>query len=149
MNVARKTAVVLCMAAAFGAGMTVQKFEPFLMAKTSYTVLKEPLLVSAGGETKYYHLLPVGTPLYVDESFPEGHTRYKLFINIKGPFAGEAIVSDKANLVDPIWGSTLKKDDVQPLLAETPISKDELVSILKARKMTRDELAQLVRDWQE
>lgn len=149
MNGVRRLVLVFSVVVAFGAGLVVQKYGDFFMGKTQYTQLNEPLLLSVVGQTKYYHLLPAGTPLYFDESFPEGYTRYKVYINIKGAFASEPIESDKVNLVAPIFAATIKKDEVQQLVADTPISKDDLVSILKARKMTRDELVQLVRDWKE
>lgn len=119
------------------------------MSKTQYLKLSEPLLLSAGGESKNFHMLPAGTPMYKDQSFPEGHTRYIVYVNFKGAFAAEVVKSEKPNLVDPIWAQAVNKDDVQQLIAETPVSKDDLVRILKARKMTREELAQIVREWRE
>lgn len=119
------------------------------MSSTDYLKLTEPLLLNAGGETKYFHMLPVGTALYKDYSFPEGHTRYIVYVNVKGDFQAENVVSDKKNLIDPIWGTTVKKDDLKQLMAETPISKNDLVRILKARKFTREELVQILSVWEE
>ncbi|KAF1038921.1 MAG: hypothetical protein GAK35_03735 [Herbaspirillum frisingense] len=119
------------------------------MSNTGYLKLAEPLLIHAEGETRYYHMLPVGTPMYKDYSFPEGHTRYIVYVNVKGGFEAEKIVSDKQNLIDPIWGETVKKEDLKQLMDDTPVSKGELVRILKARKMMREELAQIVREWKD
>lgn len=119
------------------------------MSNTEYLKLSEPLLINAEGEAKNYHILPAGTPMYKDYAFPEGHTRYIVYVNVKGELQGEKVVSDKKNLIEPIWGETVKKDDVKQLVDETPISKDDLARILKARKMTREDFAQILRDWKE
>jgi hypothetical protein len=134
---------------AFLLGSALQKYGVFQMSGTKYLKTTEPLLLTAGGEAKYFHILPAGTAMYKDYSFPEGHTRYIVYVNFKGAFAADVIESDKQNLIDPIWAYTIEKDDVQKLLAETPISKDDLVRILKARNITREELAQIVREWRE
>lgn len=138
----------LAVAGAFAVGATTQKSGVLNMSNTEYLKLSEPLLLSAEDEATYFHMLPVGTPMYKDYSFPEGHTRYVVYINVKDQFLAEKVVSDKINLIDPIWGETVKKDDLKQLVGETPISKDDLVRILKARKITREELAQLVREWE-
>ena len=119
------------------------------MSKTTYLKLQEPLLLNAEGAQKDFHMLPAGTALYKDESFPEGHTRYIIYVNIKGAFNAEKLESDKPNLIDPIWAYPVQRDELSDLLAETPVSKDDLVRILKARKMTREELAQIVREWRD
>jgi hypothetical protein len=149
MKFARTIVLGLCIAGAFAIGAVTQKLGVLTMKNTEYLKLSEPLLLSAEGEAKYFHMLPVGTAMYKDYSFPEGHTRYIVYINVKSEFQAEKIVSDKKNLIDPVWGETVKKDDLRKLMAETPISKDDLVRILKARKITREELAQIVRDWTE
>jgi hypothetical protein len=145
----RRLLVASLAVVAFSAGVLIGKYGDAFMGKTRYLKLQEPMVLNAGGESQYRYLLPAGTPLFTDESFPEGHTRYKVYVNIKGAFASEEMVSDKTNLIVPIWAETLKKDEVQQLLAEIPIPKDDLVKVLKARKMTRDELAQIVRDWKD
>jgi hypothetical protein len=145
----RVVGIAIALISAFLLGSVLQKIGALQMSGTKYLKTTEPLLLTAGGEAKYFHMLPAGTAIYKDHSFPEGHTRYIVYVNFKGAFAANAIESDKPNLIDPIWAYTIEKDDVQKLLAETPISKDDLVRILKARKITREELAQIVREWRE
>lgn len=133
-----------------GLGAVLENFGVFDMAKTTHYIrTTEPLLLNAGGETKFFNVLPFGTPLFKHLSFSEGHTTYIVYLNIKGDFASEPLVTDKVNFVDPIWAEKIQKEDVSKLMAETPVSKDDLVRILKARKMTRDDLAQIVRDWKD
>ena len=119
------------------------------MSKTVMYKLKEPLLLNAEGDERYFHMLPAGTVLYLDQSFPEGHSRYRVYINFKGKFEHDIIESDKPDLIDPIWAYIIAKEDIKKLLAETPVSKDDLVRILKARKVTRDDLADIVRNWKD
>ncbi len=136
----------LTIVTAFSAGALAQKLGAFTMT-TKYVKLTEPLLLHSAGQLEYFHLLPQGTPMYKDISFAEGHTRYIVYVNIKGPFESESVVSEHRNWVEPIWAHRVAKDEVKTLVNETPISKDDLSRILKARKMTREDLAQIVRDW--
>ena len=139
-------AVLLC-GIALGAGITY--FGVPYMKKTTMLKLKEPLLLNAEGETRNYHMLPAGTALYLDHSFPEGHDRYRVYINFKGTFEHEVIESDKPNFISPIWAYNIQKEDISKLISDTPISRDDLIHILKARKMTRDDLADIVRNWKD
>jgi hypothetical protein len=147
MKLARALAIAASLVASFGAGYVFNTAKGLAMSKTAYVKTSEPLLLSAEGESKYYYLLPPNTPMYRDQSYPEGHTRYIVYVNIKSAFASQAVESDKPNLIDPIWAYTLKKDDIRKLVSDVPLSKDDLVSILKARKMTREDLADIVREW--
>jgi hypothetical protein len=107
--------------------------------------LKEPLLIE-GEVQNYASLLPSGTTLYLDKSWPEGHSTYHVYFHFKGHFE-----SDPANaeVIAPLWLRNVERDEVSKLLRDFPVSKDELVKILKARKITREELAQIVREWTE
>lgn len=139
----------LAIVSAFSIGVLTKNFSVLHVPTTNYLKLSEPLLLNADSETKYFHMLPPGTAMYKDYTAPEGFTRYIVYINVKGEFQAESIVSEKRNMVDPIWGYTVRKEEVTQLMAETPISKDDLARILKARKITREELAQIVREWKE
>jgi hypothetical protein len=140
---------VALLATGFCGGIFFQKFGVTAMSKTTYLELQEPLLLHSGGDLKNFHMLPPGTALYADRSFPEGHTRYIVYINIKADFARKQVTSDKPNFIAPIWAYPVQPSDLSTLISETPVSKDDLVRILKARKMTREELAQVVREWQD
>jgi hypothetical protein len=136
----------------FGSGMLFQKLTVPLLKKTSYIVAQEPLLLEvheAGAQQRDFHMLPTATPMYYERAFPEGHTTYRVYVNIKGDFASKEIVSDKSNLIDPIWAYPVAPEELAKLVGDTPLSKDDLVRILKARKMTREDLAQIVREWRD
>lgn len=152
MNVLRYLGFAALLTTAVGGGMIFQKFGVPMMKKTTYLELQEPLLLEVldpEAQQRNFHMLPAGTALYKDYGFPEGHTRYIVYVNIKAKFAAKEIVSDKPNFIAPLWAEPVKPDDLPKLIADTPISKDDLVRILKARKMTREDLAQLVREWQD
>lgn len=149
VSVLRSVIFFLFMAIAFAVGILIQQSGVLHMSTTSYLKLSEPLLLNADGEAKYFHMLPAGTAMYPDYTAPEGYTRYIVYVNVKGEFLAESVVSEKKNLIDPIWAYTVKKDDLSQLMRDVPISKDDLTRILKARKVTRDELAQIVREWQD
>jgi hypothetical protein len=114
--------------------MLFQKFGVPMMSKTTYLKLTEPLLLESEGKAQDFHVLPAGTALYKDYDFPEGFTRYRIYINIKAEFAAQEIVSDKPNLIDPIWGHPVRRADLPFLLANTPVTKDDLVRILKVAR---------------
>ncbi|HEV7815264.1 MAG TPA: hypothetical protein VGP06_09235, partial [Janthinobacterium sp.] len=152
VNVLRYLGFAALLTAVFGGGILFQKFGVPMMKKTTYLELQEPLLLEVlepGAQQRDFHMLPAGTALYEDYGFPEGHTRYIAYINIKAKFAAKEIVSDKPNFIAPLWAEPVKTADLPKLIADTPISKDDLVRILKARKVTRDELARIVREWQD
>ena len=117
------------------------------MKMTEYIKTKEPMLLATKGQQQYFHMLPAGAALYRFQSFPEGHTTYIAYINIKGEFAHENAKSEYS--VDPMWAFPVSPEEVKELLETTPISKEDLVSILKARKMTRSDLAEIVREWKD
>lgn len=152
MKVLRIAGLVALLALMFGGGMLFQKFGVPIMKKTTYLVTQEPLLLEVhepDRQQRDFHMLPAGTPMYHEYSFPEGHTTYRVYVNIKGSFASKEVVSDKPNLIDPIWAYPVSPEDLPRLIANTPVSKEELVRILKARKMTREDLAQIVREWRD
>jgi hypothetical protein len=145
----KRNVIIYCFVTAiiFILGMLFQKFGVPTMNNTVYLKTKEPMLLSTEGQFQYFHMLPAGTALYKFREFPEGHTTYIAYINIKGEFAQEEVESKYP--VDPVWALPIQPDEVKMLTATTPISKDDLVMILKSRKMTRDDLAQIVRDWKD
>lgn len=152
MKLLRIVGLAALFAVVFGAGMLFQKFGVPMMKKTSYLVTQEPLLLEVhepDAQQRDFHMLPAGTPMYHEYSFPEGHTTYRVYVNIKGSFASKEVISDKTNLIDPIWAYPVSPDDLPKLIANTPISKEDLLRILKARKMTREDLAQIVREWRD
>jgi len=144
--------LLLCAATAvfaFVLGMAFQKNGDSIMSKTVYLKTAEPMLLGTEGQVQDFHVLPAGAALYKLKDFPEGHTTYLAYINIKGPFASERIETNEANVIDPMWAMKIRPEELAILVRNTPVSMEDLIRILKARKMTRDDLAQIVRDWKD
>lgn len=149
MRLSVKAAILGGLVAAFMAGSFIQKYGVLRLGGTTYVKTLEPLLLNAGGEHKYHYMLPPNTPMYKDFAFPEGHTRYVVYVNVKDRFASESVESEKTDLIDPVWAYTIAKDEVPKLMTSTPISKGDLIRILKAREVTREDLAKIAREWSE
>ena len=101
MTVSRLLTIALPMAAAFAAGALAERSGVLKPSHTDYLQLTGPVPlhsdVGAGS-------LPTGTALYQDHAFDEGHVRYTVYVNVKGPLPARPIRSDKRNLIDPLWG---------------------------------------------
>jgi hypothetical protein len=140
--------IIILIFFAFFLGIAIQKYGVFKM-NTTYIKTLEPLLLNSEGKTENFHVLPSHTPLYKYYDNPEGGTTYIIYINIKGDFTSETVQSEKANLIDPIWGHPIQRERLETIVETTPISKDDLLEILKARKMTKADLAQIIREWKD
>lgn len=126
-------------------GAVLSKTDFFHKDSEHAFAVKEPLLIE-GEKQNSYSILPVGTVLYLDKSWPEGHSTYHVYFHFKGDLKASAA---DGNVIAPLWLRTVDRDEVTKLLSEYPLSKDDLVAILKAKKMTRDDLAQIVREWKD
>lgn len=112
--------------------------------ETAFTI-EEPLLIE-GEQHKTYSLLPAGSVLYLDKSWPEGHQTFHVYFHFKGDF--------KAAPADPktislLWLRTVDREELPKLLNEYPLSKRELAAIFRTRGMTKAELTQILREWPE
>lgn len=103
---------------------------------------KEPLLII--GENNYFSVLPIGTAIYYDRSWPEGHSTYHVYFSIKGHIRSDPI---DAEMIDPLWLANVDATQLPKLLNDYPLSKKELIEILKAKEVTKADLIQIVRDW--
>lgn len=105
--------------------------------------LEFPLLLGADEQSKNFHLLPKGTTLYYDRSYPEGFTRYKVYINIDRMPLKLTQLNDPY-LIKPIDAYAPSKDDLAKLLSQYPLSKDDLSAILKTSPITKEEIRELL-----
>ena len=110
--------------------------------------ITEPLLISSPDDESNRHLLPMGTVIYHQQSFAEGHSTYLIELNYKGMPPAERIDSMVA-AESALWAFPVPKADLQKLISDYPLTRGELATILKARKVSRDELAQIVREWKD
>lgn len=108
--------------------------------------LEYPLLITSEGQTNVSHLLPKGTTLYFDQSYPEGFTRYKVYINIdRMPLKLENL--DDSTMIIPSEAYAPSKEDLQKLLRDYPLTKNDLESILKSGILSKEEIRELLTEY--
>lgn len=101
--------------------------------------LKHPLLLSGDEKTNTLSLLPIGTTLYFEKSYPEGFTSYKVYINVdRNPLKIE-LLKDPTTII-PIDAYVPDKNDLEKLLSDYPLTKKDLEAILRSGKISKDEI---------
>lgn len=115
-----------------------------MTSKKAFTI-EEPLLIE-GEQQKTYSLLPAGSVLYLDKSWPEGHQTFHVYFHFKGDF--KAAPADP-KMISPLWLRNIDREELPKLLNEYPLSKQDLTTILRTRGVTKAELTQILREWPE
>ncbi|MEE3936002.1 hypothetical protein [Pseudomonas viridiflava] len=109
---------------------------------------KEPLLIESPTGDDNYYVLPTGTSLYREKSFPEGHDRYVIYLNHKGNIAHEDVPMKPeydGQFIDPLWASNIDADTLKILFNRFPLSKEDVIAAIKSNEITRDDLADIIR----
>ena len=109
---------------------------------------KEPLLIEGQGGDDNYYVLPMGTTLYHDKSFPEGPDRYVVYLNHKGAIAHEEVPMKPeygGSFIDPLWLANIDADTLKDIFKRFPLSKKDISAALKANEITKDDLADIIR----
>lgn len=91
-------------------------------------------------------MLPKGTILYFDKSYPEGFTRYKVYINIDRTPLKLDDLSDPTE-INPIDAAAPNKDDLLKLLRDYPLTKNDLESILNSKRISKDEIIEILNNF--
>ena len=115
-----------------------------MKSKAAFTI-EEPLLIE-GEQQKTYSLLPAGSGLYLDTSWPEGHQTFHVYFHFKGNL--KALPADPKS-ISPLWLRTVDREELPKLLNDYPLSREELTALLRARSVTKAELTQMLREWPE
>ncbi len=109
---------------------------------------KEPLLIEGPNGDDNFYVLPLGTTLYHDKSFPEGHDRYVLYLNHKGVIAHEEVPMKPeygGSFIDPLWLVNVDADTLIEIFKRFPLSKKDIAAAIKANELTKDDLADIIR----
>lgn len=109
---------------------------------------KEPLLIEGPNGDESYYVLPMGTTLYHDKSFSEGHDRYVVYFNHKGTIAHEAVPMKPeygGSFIDPLWLENVDADILKEIFKRFPLSKKDIAAAIKANEITKDDLADIIR----
>lgn len=121
-------------------------FNYFIMehkAVTKIHKLEYPLIVSSDLASESTHMLPKGTVLYFDKSYPEGFTRYKIYVNIdRMPLKLNDLIDPTE--INPIEATAPSKDDLIKLLRDYPLTKSDLESILNSKRISKDEIREIL-----
>lgn len=115
---------------------------------TRVHTLGQPMLVSSNTAGKVLHMLPVGTTLYFDKSYPEGFTRYKVYINVDRMPLSLRELADP-NEIDPLDARAFDKPAVAEALRDHPVSRGELASILQSPLLTKQKIREVFREYLE
>lgn len=105
--------------------------------------LEYPLMLSSNIGSKNMHMLPRGTVLYFDKSYPEGFTRYKVYINIDRTQLKLEDLADPSE-IDPIDAAVPSKEDLLRLLSDYPLTKGDLESILNSKRLSKEEVKEVL-----
>jgi hypothetical protein len=108
--------------------------------------LQFPMLLAGPEGDGPFQLLPKGTTLYYDQSYPEGFTRYIIYVNVDRYPLPTRELSDPTS-VEPITAFAMDKGDLKRLLDRNPITKQELTSILKSDQLSKEEIRELLAEY--
>jgi hypothetical protein len=110
---------------------------------TDMYITNMPLVIESGNGSPYY-ILPAGTMLYYEQSYPEGFTRYRAYFNYKGLLPADKYVSDKINLKAPQFLGDIDEARLKDMLTRFPLSKADVQSVIKANGLTKADLAEIM-----
>jgi hypothetical protein len=113
---------------------------------TKVHTLKQPLLVSSEDSGKGLHMLPIGTTLYFDKGFPEGFTRYKVYVNVDRMPLPLRELSDPSE-IDPVEARAFDKQTLIQALRGHPLTRQELATLLESPHLTREEVKEVFADY--
>lgn len=136
----------ICILLLIGAGLFLS-FQ-FMQEKKLPKVhkLTTPLLFGGANSSEVQYLLPEGTSMYFDQSFPEGFARYIVYFNVEGVKL-DAVETNEKFWLDPLTAYPIDKDSLQILLEKHPLSKDDLRKILKSGSLSKSEIQNLLAEY--
>lgn len=91
-------------------------------------------------------LLPVGTTLYYDTSFPEGFSRYKIYVNINRMSLELETLRDPT-MIDPVDAIAFSQGALLKLLRNHPLTRKDLDTILSTGYLTKDEIKEVLSEF--
>lgn len=112
--------------------------------------IHEPLQIS--GEDSGYYFLPVGTVLYYENSFAEGHSLFWTPFYYKGHINMEEVNLEPKHggrLIIPQWLNNLDENQLKDLFSRFPLTKSDVKAAIIANELTRDDLVDIIRSMPE
>jgi hypothetical protein len=108
--------------------------------------LEYPLVLATDSSSNSVSLLPKGTTLYFDKSYPEGFTRYKVYINVDRMPLKLTELADPTTII-PIDAYAPEKDVLQKSLRDLPLTKKDLEGILKSPYLSKTDVREVLEDY--
>lgn len=108
--------------------------------------IKEPLQIR--GNDEGYYFLPIGTVLYYERNFAEGHSLFWTPLYHKGKIDWEEVPLEPKHmgrLVIPLWLENLSAEQMKDVFSHFPLTKADTQSAIRANGLTRDDLADIIR----
>lgn len=99
-----------------------------------------------GGGDGSIHLLPAGTSMYLDQTFPEGFSRYIVYFNVEGVKLESKETTEKF-WIDPLTAYPIDKDSLGQLLDSEQVNKDQLRVILKHGTLSKQDIRELLEEF--
>lgn len=110
--------------------------------------LEYPLILQSSVDTGTSYFLPQGTKLYFDQSFPEGFTRFKIYVNVDGVQLPTMEATDPT-AITPLTAYPINVAELRLLLNKQPVTKEILRAVLKSKQISREEIKELLREFSE
>lgn len=86
--------------------------------------------------------------MYLDQTYPEGFTRYIIYINVdRFPLPTEMLSDPTA--IRPLTAYPMEKADLRQLLDRNPVTKQELAAILQSDQLTKEEVRELLSEYSQ
>jgi hypothetical protein len=112
--------------------------------------IKEPLKIL--GKEGGVYILPIGTVLYYDESFDDGHTLYWTPFNHKGKIEWERIYFEskhQSNLLVPFFLENIDDVRLADIVGRFPLTKSDVEAAIKANAISKDDMVDIIRSMPE
>lgn len=143
----KKIGLVVAWTLIVGAASGLSTYYLLEMKKmTKVHELEFPLMLEGSGVEGHNYLLPKGTKLYFEKSFPEGFARYRVYVNVEGVNLESREQSDPTT-ISPLMAYPVGKAELVKLLREHPITKDELAAILKSGQLSKEEIRAVLEEF--
>jgi hypothetical protein len=113
---------------------------------TKVHTLKFPMLLGGPGGNGPFQFLPKGTTLYYDQSYPEGFTRYKIYVNVDRYPLSLSELSDPTE-IDPLSAYAMDKGDLKRVLDRNPVTREDLTAILKSKQLSKQDIRDLLEEY--
>ena len=129
----------------FAAGWTVFAYQSHVERPWVYK-LEAPLMLAGGDAGNPPTLLPKGTSLYFDQAYPEGFTRFRVYVNVEGIKLKGREATEKYWL-DPLTAFPVDQDQLHKLLKDYPLSRQDLEAILSSGSLSQAQIRELLQKY--